>query len=147
MDEESKEVLNMIGFKFNDLNELNGLVIPRDQLLSDVKYDEIKLLLPELKKKYSSSIMTSLQKNADIKQRWPLLNFVRQILNTYGYKMEPIRKADGYTLDGIKKYKRYFEIQHKQNKQDNEYKQDNNLPSENIKQIVFTDSEIHETTE
>ena len=147
MDEESKEVLNMIGFKFNDLNELNGLVIPRDQLLSDAKYDEIKLLLPELKKKYSSSMMTSLQKNADIKQRWPLLNFVRQILNTYGYKMEPIRKADGYTLDGIKKYKRYFEIQHKQNKQDNEYKQDNNLPSENIKQIVFTDSEIHETTE
>jgi len=144
MDEESKEVLNMIGFKFNDLNELNGLVIPRDQLLSDAKYDEIKLLLPELKKKYSSSIMTSLQKNADIKQRWPLLNFVRQILNTYGYKMEPIRKADGYTLDGIKKYKRYFEIQHKQDKQDN---QDNNLPSENIKQIVFTDSEIHETTE
>jgi len=144
MDEESKEVLNMIGFKFNDLNELNGLVIPRDQLLSDAKYDEIKLLLPELKKKYSSSIMTSLQKNADIKQRWPLLNFVRQILNTYGYKMEPIRKADGYTLDGIKKYKRYFEIQHKQDKQD---KQDNNLPSENIKQIVFTDSEIHETTE
>jgi hypothetical protein len=141
MDEESKEVLNMIGFKFNDLNELNGLVIPRDQLLSDAKYDEIKLLLPELKKKYSSSIMTSLQKNADIKQRWPLLNFVRQIFNTYGYKMEPIRKADGYTLDGIKKYKRYFEIQHKQDKQDN------NIPSENIKQIVFTDSEIHETAE
>ena len=150
MDEESKEVLNMIGFKFNDLNELNGLVIPRDQLLSDAKYDEIKLLLPELKKKYSSSIMTSLQKNADIKQRWPLLNFVRQILNTYGYKMEPIRKADGYTLDGIKKYKRYFEIQHKQNKQNKQNKQDkqdNNLPSENIKQIVFTEIEIDETTE
>jgi hypothetical protein len=24
--------------------------------------------------------------------------------------MEPIRKSDGYTLDGIKKYKRYFLI-------------------------------------
>ena len=24
--------------------------------------------------------------------------------------MEPIRKADGYTLEGIKKYKRYFQI-------------------------------------
>ena len=117
MDEESKEVLNMIGFKFNDLNELNGLVIPRDQLLSDAKYDEIKLLLPELKKKYSSSIMTSLQKNADIKQRWPLLNFVRQILNTYGYKMEPIRKSDGYTLEGVKKYKRFFQIKKHKDKQ------------------------------
>jgi hypothetical protein len=27
--------------------------------------------------------------------------------------MEPIRKSDGYTLDGIKKYKRYFLIKKK----------------------------------
>ena len=24
--------------------------------------------------------------------------------------MEPIRKSDGYTLEGIKKYKRFFQI-------------------------------------
>jgi hypothetical protein len=24
--------------------------------------------------------------------------------------MKPIRKADGYTLEGVKKYKRYFQI-------------------------------------
>jgi hypothetical protein len=24
--------------------------------------------------------------------------------------MEPIRKSDGYTLEGVKKYKRYFQI-------------------------------------
>jgi hypothetical protein len=24
--------------------------------------------------------------------------------------MEPIRKADGYTLEGVKKYKRFFQI-------------------------------------
>ena len=107
MDENSKFILKIIGLEFNDLSDLNGLVILREQLLCDTKYDEIKVLLPELKKKYSSSFMTSLQKNADLLQKWPLLNFVRQILNTYGYKMEPIRKADGYTLDGVKKYKRY----------------------------------------
>ena len=27
--------------------------------------------------------------------------------------MEPIRKADGYTLEGVKKYKRYFLINKK----------------------------------
>jgi hypothetical protein len=116
MDDESKEVLKKVGFEFNELCDLNSLIIPRDQLLSDAKYDEIKVLLPELKKIYSSSLMTSLQKNADKTQKWPLLNFVRQILNTYGYKMEPIRKADGYTLDGVKKYKRYFQIKIKQEK-------------------------------
>ena len=113
MDDEIINIFKSIGFEFG---ELNGLIIPREQLLSDSKYDEIKLLIPSLKKKYSSSMMTSLQKNADIIQRWPLLNFVRQILNTYGYTMEPIRKADGYTLEGVKKYKRFFQIKKKNEK-------------------------------
>jgi hypothetical protein len=133
MDDNCKHILKIIGFEFDDLSELNGMIILREQLLSDIKYDEIKILLPELKKKYSSSFMTSLQKNADIVQKWPLLNFVRQILNTYGYKMEPIRKADGYTLDGVKKYKRYFKITQKNNK--------------NTKQIIFSYDNNYETNE
>jgi hypothetical protein len=113
MDEKTMNILKNIGFEFNQDNELNGQIIPREQLLSDSKYDEVKLFIPDLKKNYSSSSMTSLQKNADTLQRWPLLNFVRQILNTYGYTMEPIRKSDGYTLEGVKKYKRYFQIKKK----------------------------------
>ncbi len=27
--------------------------------------------------------------------------------------MVPVRKSDGYTLDGIKKYKRFFQIERK----------------------------------
>ena len=104
MNEESKTILKIIGIEFNDVDDLNGLTILRDQLLSDNKYEEVKKLLAELKKIYSSSLMTSLQKNADKSQKWPLLNLVRQILNVYDYKMEPIRKADGYTLEGVKKY-------------------------------------------
>ena len=103
-------ILKIIGIEFNEISELNGLTILRDQLLSDNKYEEVKQLLPELKKIYSSSLMTSLQRNADKSQKWPLLNLVRQILNVYDYKMDPIRKSDGYTLEGVKKYKRYFQI-------------------------------------
>ena len=110
MDNETKNILQIVGIEFNHLNTLNECIVPRDNFLSDEKYDEIKKIIPSLKKKYSSSFLTSLQKNANIIQKWPLLNFVRQILNTYGYKMIPIRKSDGYTLDGIKKYKRYFQI-------------------------------------
>ena len=115
MNEESKTILKIIGIEFNEISELNGLTILRDQLLSDNKYEEVKQLLPELKKIYSSSLMTSLQRNADKSQKWPLLNLVRQILNTHDYKMEPIRKSDGYTLEGVKKYKRYFLIKKKSN--------------------------------
>ena len=115
MNEESKTILKIIGIEFNEIDDLNELTILRDQLLSDKKYEEVKKLLPELKKIYSSSLMTSLQKNADKSQKWPLLNLVRQILSTHNYKMEPIRKSDGYTLEGVKKYKRYFLIKKKSN--------------------------------
>jgi hypothetical protein len=113
MDKESKIILKNFGIEFENLTELNGLFIPREILLSDNKYDEIKKLIPELKKNYSSSLMTSLQKTAEQSQKWPLLNLVRQILNIYNYKMEPVRKADGYTLEGVKKYKRFFLIKQK----------------------------------
>ena len=72
--------------------------------------------------------MTSLHKNANKNQRWPLLNLVRQILNTYCYKMEPIRKSDGYTLEGVKKYKRYFKIKERDYDTDNADNADNDNP-------------------
>jgi hypothetical protein len=95
------------GIIFFDNNEI---LIPRDSLLSDKLYNEMKPELVELKKILSSSALTSLQKKANKKKKWPLLNLARQILNVYGYKMVPIRKCDGYTLDGVKKFKRYFQV-------------------------------------
>lgn len=105
----TKSILAIAGIDANLLN-IDGALIPRDTLLSDDKYEEVKQYIPALKRSYSSSFMTSLQHNAEKCQRWPLLNLVRQILNVYGYKMEPVRMADGYTLDGVKKYKRLFRV-------------------------------------
>jgi len=110
MDEESKSVLKLVGLEFDEIKDMIGFIIPREVLLSDVKYEEIKKLIPELKKKYSTTFMTSLQNNADKSQKWPLLNLVRQLLSVYNFTMKPIRKADGYTLERVKKYKRYFQI-------------------------------------
>ena len=111
MNDNCKKIFNVIGIFFENLKELDGLLIPREQLLSDVKYNQVIQFIPELKKIFSSSIMTSLQKTANISQKWPLLNLVRQILNVFNYKMTPIRKSDGYTLEGVKKYKRFFQIE------------------------------------
>jgi hypothetical protein len=133
MENEIKLIFKIIGLEVSHFDQLNGLTISRETLLSDNKYDEIKYLIPELKKNYSSSFMTSLQKNADKSQKWPLLNLIRQILHVYHYKMEPIRKSDGYTLEGVKKYKRYFII-HKKNA-NNEIKKidlNNNIIDEDI---------------
>jgi hypothetical protein len=110
MDNEIKLICKIIGLEINSFEQLNGVTISREIILSHDKYDEAKILIPNLKKNYSSSFMTSLQKNADKSQKWPLLNLIRQLLHVYGYKMEPIRKSHGYTLEGVKKYKRYFII-------------------------------------
>jgi hypothetical protein len=63
-----------------------------------------------MKKYLSSTHLTSLQKSANLNQKWPLLNLVRQILKCYKFKMKPIRKSNGYSPDGKKLYKRFFLI-------------------------------------
>jgi hypothetical protein len=110
MNEIIKKILTNVGIVFNEESELDNYLLPREQLINDFKYEEIKILIPELKKHYTASFMTSLQKDAEINQRWPLINLIRQLLNSLGYKMIPIRKSDGYTVDGVKKYKRFFQI-------------------------------------
>jgi len=110
IDSKCRIILNIAGIYFNDVKNLEGIFFPREQLLSDTKYDQVKKYIPNLKKKFSSSFMTSLQKKAEINQKWPLINLVRQILSVYKFILTPIRKCDGYTLEGVKKYKRFFKI-------------------------------------
>ena len=105
-----KKFLNNCTIVFDDWNQLDGMLIPRETLLSTMTYDNIKDDIQTMKKIYSSGSLTSLQKNAQDIQKWPLLNLVRQILKSNNYKMEPIRKSDGYTQEGKKKYLRYFII-------------------------------------
>jgi|TARA_R110002096_G_scaffold246071_2_gene438333 hypothetical protein len=103
----NENVNNTIGM---DVDTIDGLFIPRDMLLDESKYNSVKDDISDLKKKLSSSSLTSLQNNAKTNQKWPLINLIRQILHVYRYNMVPIRKSDGYTKDGVKKFKRFFQI-------------------------------------
>ena len=111
MDNEIIQVLKLCNIVIENENDLEGQLIPRDIMLSDKTYELVKEKIPNLKKKLSSSSLTALHSNAKKEQKWPLLNFVRQILRTYNYNMKPIRRADGYTKEGKKKYKRLFIIE------------------------------------
>lgn len=114
MEKNIVDILNEVGFNVNyKLNELDGHLFERDLLLNNNKYNNIQNKLPQLKNELSSSCLTFLHNNALSKQKWPLINMVRQILGHYNYDMFPIRKSDGYTKDGIKKYKRFFLIKRK----------------------------------
>ena len=90
--------------------DLNGIIVAREILLRDNIYDKLKKDIPKLKQVLSSTIYTSMQKDAYKTQQWPLINLVRQILRKYNYHFVPKRVCDGYTKDGVKKYKRFFEV-------------------------------------
>ena len=110
MNETIKQFLNKVGIEFENVEQLEGQLIPRDILLNTDLYEEIKKNIPELKKLFSSSSHTSLHKNAEESQKWPIINITRQILKSCNFDMEPIRKSDGKTKDGKKRFKRYFKI-------------------------------------
>lgn len=103
-----KNFLNKCGVECESLDNLDGTKISREVLLSEEKYNEVAKEIPSLKEIYSSSYMTSLQKNAKKTQQWPLINIVRQVLKSCGYSMKPKRVANGYTKAGKKLYRRFF---------------------------------------
>jgi hypothetical protein len=105
-----KEFLNKCSIVFDEFSQLDGMLVPRDILLSKEKYELIKDDIEKMKKLYSSGSLTALQKNAFESQKWPLLNLVRQILKSNNFQMNPIRKSNGYTKEGKKKYLRFFMI-------------------------------------
>ena len=115
-----KEFLNKCSIVFEDFNQLDGMLIPRDLLLSKDKYEIVKDDIDKMRELYSSGSLTSLQKTAKENQKWPLLNLVRQILKSNNFKMDPIRKSNGYTKEGKKKYLRFFIIKRIKSKKEAE---------------------------
>lgn len=114
MDEIVLKILNKIGIDHDNIQTLDGQIFARELFLSNYKYEELQDDVNDLKQYLSSSSLTSLQHPAGLIQKWPLLNLSRQLLKTYNYTMEPVRKSNGYDEDGKKKYSRYFMIKRRQ---------------------------------
>ena len=112
-DEIALYFLNTCGILCSDMIGLSGIIIYRDVLLCDNTYEKLKKDIPKLKPLLSSTTYTSMQKDASKSQQWPLINLIRQILRKYNYQLFPKRVCDGYTKDGVKKYKRLFEVRGK----------------------------------
>ena len=93
----------------------DGLIIERDMLVSKEKYEALKPHIVELKKIFSSKCMTSMHACAEINQRWPCLNLVRQVLKRMGYDIEPERRCAGRDQDGKKIFERFFKLHKREN--------------------------------
>jgi len=93
----------------------DGLIIERDMLVSKEKYEALKPHIVELKKIFSSKCMTSMHACAEINQRWPCLNLVRQVLKRMGYDIEPERRCAGHDQHGKKIFERFFKLHKREN--------------------------------
>tara|TARA_Y100000589_G_C27124721_1_gene618017 strand:+ start:230 stop:574 length:345 start_codon:yes stop_codon:yes gene_type:complete len=111
MDENLIDLLKKTNIIVENEDFINGMVIPREILLNNSKFDELEKEIIDLKKKFSSSKLTALQKTAKENQKWPLLNLIRQILKASNIKMTPKRVCDGYDKTGKKKFKRFFVLE------------------------------------
>jgi len=116
----------------DNVNNLDGIIIYRNTLINPILYDKIKQDIPLFKNILNSSVFTSVQKNAENNQRWPLINLIRQLLKRFNYELKPKRLADGYTKDGQKKYKRLFEIKKKDDNTNNTIDNNNDIKSIDI---------------
>jgi lipopolysaccharide export LptBFGC system permease protein LptF len=105
------DILNLCGIKAISMESINNIIFERNLLLNQQTYNIVREKIPDIKNIFSSSYFNSLHKNAQNNQKWPLINLVRQILLFYGFNMLPIRKANGYSKDKKKLYKRFFFIQ------------------------------------
>ena len=106
------DFLNKCDISLNDISNLNQLIIPRNLLLNEKKYLSLTVEIVELKNQFSNSSLTSLQESAFKKQKFPLINIIRQLLKTINYKMTPVRKSAGYHhISGKKQYDRFFKIE------------------------------------
>ena len=92
-------------------NELkDGLLIERDMLISKEKYEALKPHIADLKKIFSSKCMTSMHASAELNQKWPCLNLVRQVLKRMGYDIQPERRCAGHDETGKKLFERFFRV-------------------------------------
>lgn len=103
-------ILNIVDISTNNILDLIGKEYDRDIFLCNDKYIKLTEKINDLKKYISSSSFSSLHNNAFLKQRFPLINLLRQILKIYNLKLVPMRESKGYEKNGKKKYRIFYKI-------------------------------------
>lgn len=103
------KLLKIINIDIKDKNALLNYTFERDMLLDQKVIDKYYDMIKSLKKNYTSDILTCLHMNSTVKQRFPGINMLRQILKCNDLKLKPKVVSMGYVAD-VKIVKRFFII-------------------------------------
>ena len=106
-----RNALSMINIHFKKCSELYYQVIARDILLDSKVNDSLLAMRKVLKTAYHSDMLSCLHSNSSLKQRFPGVCMIRQLLKANGMYMRPKLESMGYDKStGKKRIKRYYII-------------------------------------
>lgn len=109
--EDCIKLFTVLGYNIKSKNDLLDLTIPREKLLDNTLLKDIQNAISDVSKKYKSSKLTCLHKNSTNKQKFPIINFIRQVLKCNNLYLKPLVLCRGYNKSNGKKIiDRYFKI-------------------------------------
>jgi len=105
-------IFKILNYDVDQLEELTSITIQRDLLKGKKITEKILELVPELREVYNSAYLTCLHDNSIYKQKFPVINLVRQILKCNFFLMTPKVVSNGYEkVTGKKIVTRIFVIE------------------------------------
>ena len=106
-----QEIFFVIKKDINRREDLLNLSLNHKYLRNEEFKSEIIDLIPKLKKKYKSHNLTCLHSNSLDKQKFPVINMIRQILKCNKLRLEPYTICKGYNkATKNKEFERYYII-------------------------------------
>ena len=107
-----KELFSILGHKIETDNDLLNITFDSDSLKDVQLIDKLYSFQDRFKSNYNSSSLTCLHKNSLNKQKFPAINFIRQILKCNNYKLYGFYVSNGYSKQhgGKKNLKRYYKV-------------------------------------
>ena len=116
MEEESEELefiqklLHVIDVHIETYNDLYTLTIPRKVLLAEDTIHKFTALKDNIKSKYKSDYLNCLHNNSILKQQFPAVNMLRQLLRCNKLHLYPYVVCNGYNKKGAKIRERFYKI-------------------------------------
>ena len=97
------KIFKILNFEVDEIKDLNCITIQRELLKGKKVTEQVLELVPELREVYNSSYLTCLHDNSIYKQKFPVINLVRQILKCNYLLMTPKVISNGYDKASGKK--------------------------------------------
>ena len=105
-------IFRILNYDVETIKEITEITLYRDKLIDKNIRKIVLELIPDLKDQYKSAYLTCLHDNSIYKQKYPVINLLRQILKCNHLILKPKIVSNGYEkITGKKKVMRMFTIE------------------------------------